>query len=82
MPPYAASFPIGTRVRVASAEILAQFRTDWAFHNPLQADQMRFAGADSTVGGVTYYHGGDALYELAGVPGVWHEACLLELRSR
>ena len=25
---------------------------------------------------VGYYHGGDVLYELEGVPGVWHEVCL------
>lgn len=25
---------------------------------------------------VTFYHGGDELYELKGVPGLWHEACL------
>ena len=25
---------------------------------------------------VGFYHGGDALYELEGVPGVWHEVCL------
>lgn len=25
---------------------------------------------------VGFYHGGDPLYKLDGVPGVWHEECL------
>lgn len=25
---------------------------------------------------IGYYHGGDELYWLKGVPGVWHERCL------
>ena len=26
--------------------------------------------------GVAFYHGGDPLYKLAGIPGLWHEQCL------
>jgi hypothetical protein len=25
---------------------------------------------------VSFYHGGDALYVLEGLPGLWHEQCL------
>jgi hypothetical protein len=25
---------------------------------------------------VGFYHGGDVLYVLEGIPGVWHESCL------
>jgi hypothetical protein len=30
---------------------------------------------------VRYYHGGDVLYELEGIPGIWHEACLTSPRD-
>jgi hypothetical protein len=25
---------------------------------------------------VTFFHGGDEIYALEGIPGVWHEECL------
>jgi hypothetical protein len=25
---------------------------------------------------VGFYHGGDELYQVAGIPGTWHEECL------
>ena len=28
------------------------------------------------VEGVSFYHGGDVLYQLKGVPDLWHEICL------
>jgi hypothetical protein len=34
------------------------------------------AGCTARVRDVGFYHGGDALYHLEGVPGTWHEACL------
>ena len=77
MPPYAEKYPVGTPVRVASRTELERFRDEWHLHNPLQLDQLTFAGQRSHVSGVGFYHGGDPLYRLAEVPGVWHEACLV-----
>ena len=34
-------------------------------------------GFDPTAKG--FYHGGDELYKLKGMPGVWHEQCLKEV---
>jgi hypothetical protein len=74
--PYNADFPVGTRVRVADSAFLEEFRTTWRYHHPLQPDQLPCAGVVTEVEKIGYYHGGDELYWLKGVPGVWHEQCL------
>ena len=55
---------------------LEEFRKTWKWHHPLQEEQLRYSGATSVVQDVGFYHGGDELYELEGIPGIWHEACL------
>jgi hypothetical protein len=42
----------------------------------LEPEQLRFADKIAKVKSVGFYHGGDELYELKGVPGMWHEQCL------
>lgn len=79
MAPYIAAFPVGTRVRVSSAATLTLFKTEWTFHHPLTDEQIHFADVETTVDDVSYYHGGDPLYQLAGIPGIWHEQCLLSV---
>jgi len=69
-------FPVGTRVRVQSAAALARFRETWTFHHPLVPEMLPFAGREALVESVGFYHGGDVLYTLSGIPGTWHEACL------
>jgi hypothetical protein len=73
---YNAEFPLGTKVRIANRAFLEEFKRTWAYHHPLQPDQLDHAGAIAEVEKIGYYHGGDELYWLAGVPGVWHEECL------
>ena len=73
---YEAEYPVGTTVKIASMEELQSFRESWNLHNPLSDEQMDFAGTESTVTEVGFYHGGDELYSLAGIPGQWHECCL------
>ena len=75
--PYNADFPRGTQVRIGSLEVLANFqRPDWKYHHPLDNSQLAFAGRKAVVRSASVYHGGDELYELEGVPGIWHEKCL------
>ena len=74
--PYKADFPVGTRVRIGDRAELERFLQEWKLHNPLQVKQLEFAGRTGTVTHVGYYHGGDELYQLEGVPGVWHESSL------
>lgn len=74
--PHEAKYRVGTRVRIADLADLARFQADWKNHNPLQPEQLEHAGALTTVTEVAYYLGGDPLYTLENVPGVWHEGCL------
>lgn len=74
---YRARFPVDATVRVADVETLRSFaRPIWKLHHPLASEQLALAGQTAVVARVTFFHGGDVLYELVGVPGTWHEACL------
>ena len=64
-------------VRIAGRQILEEFREDWQFHDPLTPEQLLCADRSARVAGVGFYHGGDPLYSLENIPGVWHECCLL-----
>jgi hypothetical protein len=74
--PYAEEFPVGTTVRIVDRSTLERFRREWKFHNPLDESQFDFADRIATVAKVGFYHGGDELYSLKGIPGIWHERCL------
>ena len=76
MAPYKEDFPKGSKVRIADRSALEHFRAEWKFHNPLSMEQLEFANRDARVIAIGYYHGGDVLYTLEGVPGIWHESCL------
>lgn len=76
MKPYEASFGVGSSVRVADRATLQRFLETWQHHNRLAPEQLSFAGKIAKVEQVGFYHGGDPLYVLKGVPGVWHEECL------
>jgi hypothetical protein len=81
MNPYQARFPIGSKVRVVGQARLEEFQRTWSFHNKLTVEQLQFAGKESKVVSVGYYHGGDVLYRLDAMPGVWHEECLLPAQA-
>jgi hypothetical protein len=74
--PYKESFPAGTWVCIAEREVLDEFLETWKFHNPFKSEQLASAGKVVEVENVGFYHGGDALYVLKGILGVWHERCL------
>jgi hypothetical protein len=74
--PYHEKFPAGTSVRIADLLTLEEFHRTWKYHNKLQEQQLGYYDQIAAVKQVGFYHGGDALYELEGVPGVWHECCL------
>jgi hypothetical protein len=73
---YNPEFPVGTLVRILGKIELDRFSRDWKYHHPLQPNQLSFAGQVATVTKVSFYHGGDVLYELSEIPGTWHERCL------
>jgi hypothetical protein len=74
--PYRATFPPGSKVRVIAKPALEAFALNWNYHHKLRPEQMDYAGVISTVKEVTFYHGGDQLYVLEVVPGIWNEPCL------
>jgi hypothetical protein len=55
---------------------LEAFARDWQHPHKLRSEQMDYAGTTATVREVSFYHGGDQLYVLEGVPGIWNEPCL------
>ena len=74
--PYQEEYPVGTLVRIAERSVLEEFIRTWKFHNKLQPQQLDCAGRIGKVKSVGFYHGGDELYEIENVPGIWHECCL------
>jgi hypothetical protein len=76
MAPYKEDFPIGTSVRIGDARLLEEFKRTWSFHHKLADAQLAYAGQLAEVSNVSFYHGGDVLYTLSGIPGLWHEQCL------
>jgi len=55
---------------------MVTFLRTWRFNHRLEREQLKFADKITKVKSVGFYHGGDELYELEGVPGTWHEQCL------
>jgi hypothetical protein len=76
---YPQKFTAGSTARIAELHALERFRQTWKLHNPLLAEQLAFAGSSATISSVGFYHGGDVLYVLEGIPGVWHESCLTNI---
>jgi hypothetical protein len=73
---YEEKFRKGTKVRIADRVFLEHFAATWKFHHKLQPEQIAYADGAAEVEKVGYYHGGDVLYWLLDIPGVWHETCL------
>lgn len=80
--PYKEEFLKGTTVQIADRTSLENFLETWKLHHKLEPEQLNYADKIAKVKSVGFYHGGDELYELRGVPGTWHEQCLREVRGR
>jgi hypothetical protein len=74
--PYKEEFPRGSTVQIADRAFLEEFLKTWKFHHELEPQQLVYANKIAKVKSIGFYHGGDELYELEGVPGIWHEQCL------
>jgi hypothetical protein len=71
-----AEFEVGSEVRIADRAFLESFLEAGQYHNELEPAQLEYAGRSAKVTSVTFFHGGDEIYQLEGIPGVWHEECL------
>ena len=75
--PYNEEYPVGTIVRIIDRDALKHFQQSWKYHNPIEDNQLSYAGQIAKVEEVSFYHGGDELYRLENIPGIWHESCLI-----
>jgi hypothetical protein len=73
---YKEAFPKGSKVKIASRAFLENFLNTWKLHTKLLPEQLDYAGQIAEVESVGFYHGGDQLYKLIGIPGIWHKQCL------
>ena len=71
-----AEFEVGAEVRIADRAFLESFLEEGQYHNELESEQLEYADRAARVKEVSFFHGGDEIYSLEGIPGVWHEACL------
>ena len=69
-------FEVGTEVRIADRGFLEEFLEAGQYHNELEPEQLDYAGRIARVKEVSFFHGGDEIYTLEGIPGNWHEECL------
>ena len=74
--PYKEAFHTGTKVRIAYRAFLNDLMESWKYHHKLSPEQLAYTDRVTTVEGVAFYHGGDPVYRLASIPGVWLEQCL------
>ena len=73
---YKPLFAQGARVHIRARQYLDNFQAQWKFHHPLQNNQLAHADQMAIVEKIGVYHGGDILYQLKGISGIWHERCL------
>jgi hypothetical protein len=69
-------YPAGSRIQIAGRSTLEEFARNWKYHHKLEERQLDYADSLAIVEKSYMYHGGDILYELKGIPGIWHEQCL------
>lgn len=73
---YKEEFPKGSTVKIANRAFLEAFLNTWKLRNKLEAIQLDYADQTATVESVGFYHGGDVVYRLRSIPGIWHQQCL------
>jgi len=73
---YKEAFPKGSKVKIMTHAFLEDFLKSWKFHNKLKPEQLGYADQIAEVESVGFYHGGDELYKLKNIPGIWHKQCL------
>lgn len=63
-------------MRIKTRAVLESFKKEWRHHNLLADAQLACAGKEGKVIAVSFYHGGDVLYTIEAMPGLWHEQCV------
>jgi hypothetical protein len=73
---YSETFPKDSKVKIANRSFLENFLKTWTLHTKLMPEQLSYADQIAEVESVGFYHGGDELYKLKGISGIWHKQCL------
>ncbi len=73
---YSETFQKDSKVKIANRFLLENFLKTWTLHNKLKPEQLSHADQIAEVESVGFYHGGDELYKLKGISGIWHKQCL------
>jgi|SRR5688572_9535111 hypothetical protein len=68
-------FKEGAEIRIASSAQIEQFARTSQFHDLLRPEQLQHANRTAIVRASGIYRG-DVVYQLKGVPGIWHEQLL------
>jgi hypothetical protein len=76
--PYNAAFATGATIRIPARVFLEDFTATSSYHHQLEPEQLVYAERIAKVKRVGFYHGGDPVYTLEGIPGSWLEPCLQE----
>lgn len=71
--PYNSEVAVGSLVKIADRETFEHFVKTWEYHNKLQPEQLDNHDRVARVEDAGVYHGGDELYRLEGIPGIWQE---------
>ena len=72
-----AAFSIGASVRIKERTELERFARDWTSTNSLTPHQFCDAGVAGVVDSVAFDDGGNPLYTLERIGGIWHEENLV-----
>ena len=71
----------GSSVQICSRARIEEFQRSGRYRRKIEDAQLAFAGQIAMVKWSGLYEGGGFVYQLDGVPGLWHEQ-LLEPVSR
>ena len=71
-----AEFEVGSEVRIADRAFSRVFSKPGSTTTSSSPSSSNTPAASAKVKDVTFFHGGDEIYTLEGIPGVWHEECL------
>jgi hypothetical protein len=66
----------GSSVRICSLARLQEFLQTGRYRRKIEPQQFAFAGQIAMVKWSGLYEGGGFVYQLDGVPGLWHEQLL------
>jgi len=78
MPDYHPIFKKGDKIKINDKDYLLNFQRTWKYHHNITDDQIKYAERLAAVKDVYIYHGGEVMYALKSIPGIWLEQLIEE----